>query len=131
MLSTTAGPVVDLRDQPGVLRKRLREADHEIGFCYLIGHGLAESLVAKALEVARRFFALPQADKEAIAMVHSPHFRGCTPLRGELTRRAVDWREQIDIGPSTRTPATLIKIVRYPARAVTAQGDLISVTGVG
>ncbi|WP_375482617.1 isopenicillin N synthase family dioxygenase [uncultured Mycobacterium sp.] len=99
MLSTTALPVVDLRDDPDALRTRLREAAHEMGFCYLIGHGVAEPLVGEVLDVARRFFALPQAEKDAIAMVRSPHFRGYTRLGGELTHGAVDWREQIDIGP--------------------------------
>ncbi len=55
------------------------------------------------LGAARRFFLLPQADKDAIAMRRSPHFRGYTRLGGELTRGAPDWREQIDIGPE-RTP---------------------------
>ena len=32
-------------------------------------------------------------------MVNSPHFRGYTRLGGELTGGAVDWREQIDVGP--------------------------------
>ncbi|BBY06687.1 isopenicillin N synthase family dioxygenase [Mycobacterium noviomagense] len=187
VLSTTALPTVDLRDEPGVLRKRLRDAVHDLGFCYLIGHGVAQSLADEVLDVARSFFALPQADKDAIAMVNSPHFRGYTRLGGELTLGAVDWREQIDIGPErapvggpgkpeylwqqgpnqwparlpqlravmaewdgalsavarsllrhlaialgsppdvfdaafAKTPATLIKIVRYPARAATSQG---------
>jgi isopenicillin N synthase-like dioxygenase len=146
-----------------------------------------EELVARLLEVARRLFTLPQAAKDAIAMVLSPHFRGYTRLGGELTRGATDWREQIDIGPErppiggpgkldylwlqgpnqwpaalpelpgivaewdaalsgvartllrhwaaslgsppdvfddafAEAPATLIKIVRYPARAATPQG---------
>ena len=51
------------------------------------------------LATARRLFALPQAEKDAVAMVRSPHFRGYTRLGGELTRGEVDWREQIDIGP--------------------------------
>jgi len=51
------------------------------------------------LAAARRLFALPQADKDAVAMVRSRHFRGYTRLGGELTGGAVDWREQIDIGP--------------------------------
>lgn len=131
--------------------------------------------------------SLPQAAKDAVAMVNSPHFRGYTRLGGELTSGAVDWREQIDIGPErlpvpdpaepylrlqgpnqwpaglpelpevmaewdaalanvgrellrhlaialgspedvfdeafADTPATLIKIVRYPARAEGPQGS--------
>jgi isopenicillin N synthase-like dioxygenase len=183
----TALPVVDLRAGAGPLRKRLREAAHEVGFFYLTGHGVPETLVGRVLEVARRLFELPQADKDGVAMVRSPHFRGYTRLGGELTLGEVDWREQIDIGPERSsiggsgkpdylwlqgpnqwpaglpelpgivdewdaamssvartllrhwaaalgsppdvfdsafadTPATLIKIIRYPARAATPQG---------
>jgi isopenicillin N synthase-like dioxygenase len=56
-------------------------------------------LTIRVLAAARRVFALPQAEKDAIAMVRSPHFRGYTRLGGELTLGLVDWREQIDIGP--------------------------------
>jgi isopenicillin N synthase-like dioxygenase len=183
----TALPVVDLRAAPGQLRDSLREAAHGVGFFYLTGHEVPAVLSGKVLEAARRLFALPPADKDAIAMVRSPHFRGYTRLGGELTRGEVDWREQIDIGPQrppiagpgkpdylwlqgpnqwpaalpelpgiidewdaalsgvartllghwaaalgappdvfdsafAGTPATLIKVIRYPARAATAQG---------
>jgi isopenicillin N synthase-like dioxygenase len=90
---------VDLRHPAGQLRTRLREVAHEVGFFYLTGHQVPESLTQRVLAVARRLFALPQANKDAVAMVRSPHFRGYTRLGGELTRGEVDWREQIDIGP--------------------------------
>jgi isopenicillin N synthase-like dioxygenase len=95
----TALPIVDLRDDPQALQRRLAQVAHEVGFFYLTGHGVPDDLIARVLDEARRFFALPQATKEAIAMVNSPHFRGYTRLGGELTAGAVDWREQIDIGP--------------------------------
>ena len=185
--SVTALPVVDLRADPAQLREHLREAAHEVGFFYLTGHDVPDALVDRVLEVARKLFELPQADKDAVAMVRSPHFRGYTRPGGELTRGEVDWREQIDIGPErasiggpgkpeylwlqgpnqwpatlpelpgivrewdgalssvartllrhwaaslgsppdvfdsafAETPATLIKIVRYPARAASPQG---------
>jgi isopenicillin N synthase-like dioxygenase len=185
--NVTALPVVDLREASSDLHGRLRAAAHDVGFFYLIGHEVPARLTQRMLEAARRFFALPQADKDAIAMVRSPHFRGYTRLGGELTRGEADWREQIDIGPERMpiggprkpdylwlqgpnqwpdalpelpaivadwdaalarvartlladwasalgsppdvfdaafagTPATLIKMVRYPARAVTTQG---------
>ena len=187
MPSVTALPVVDLQAAPSQLRDRLREAAHEVGFFYLTGHDVPAALSGRVLEAARGLFALPPADKDAIAMVRSPHFRGYTRLGGELTRGEVDWREQIDIGPQrppiggpgkpdylwlqgpnqwpaalpelpgiidewdaalsgvarallrhwaaslgsppdvfdaafAGTPATLIKVIRYPARAATAQG---------
>lgn len=95
----TPVPVVDLRDAPGRLRAGLREAGHRVGFFYLTGHGVPPELVTRVLGAARRLFELPQADKDSVAMVRSPHFRGYTRLGGELTRGEVDWREQIDIGP--------------------------------
>lgn len=95
----TAVPEVDLRADPDVLRDGLRDAAHRVGFFYLTGHGVPADLVDRVLDAARRFFRLPQADKDAVAMVRSPHFRGYTRLGGERTRGAVDWREQIDIGP--------------------------------
>ena len=185
--NVTVLPVVDLRADSGHLRERLREAAHEVGFFYLTGHDVPDELSRRVLEAARRLFELPQADKDAVAMVRSPHFRGYTRLGGELTRGEVDWREQIDIGPErppiggpgkpdylwlqgpnqwpaalpelpgiidewdaalsgvartllrhwaaslgsppdvfdssfAETPATLIKVVRYPARSASSQG---------
>ncbi|OBB96120.1 isopenicillin N synthase family oxygenase [Mycobacterium sp. 852002-40037_SCH5390672] len=95
----TALPEVDLRADPTRLREGLREAAHDVGFFYLTGHGVPGELVARVLDAGRRLFELPQPDKEAVAMVRSPHFRGYTRLGGELTRGEVDWREQIDVGP--------------------------------
>jgi isopenicillin N synthase-like dioxygenase len=46
---------------------------------------------------ARAFFALPEAEKLAVEMIHSPHFRGYTRAGREITRGAPDWREQFDI----------------------------------
>ncbi len=97
--SVTALPIVDLQAGSDRLRSGLRQAAHEVGFFYLVGHEVPASLVDRVLDVGRRLFALPQAGKDAIAMVGSPHFRGYTRMGGELTRGEVDWREQIDIGP--------------------------------
>src|ERR1700758_2520390 len=99
----TALPVVDLRAESSQLGQGLREAAHEVGFFYLTGHEVPQQLADRLLEAARRLFELPDADKDAVAMVRSPHFRGYTRLGGELTGGEVDWREQIDIGPE-RSP---------------------------
>jgi isopenicillin N synthase-like dioxygenase len=99
----TTLPVVDLRDDADALRDRLRAVGHGVGFLYLTGHGVPDELTDRLLTAARALFALPQADKDAVAMVNSPHFRGYTRLGGELTGGVVDWREQIDVGPQ-RTP---------------------------
>lgn len=80
----------------------LRAAAHDVGFFYLTGHGVEPALLGDLVEFSRRFFALPAAEKLAIEMVNSPHFRGYNRVAWELTRGAPDWREQIDIGAERR-----------------------------
>jgi isopenicillin N synthase-like dioxygenase len=46
-----------------------------------------------AITLAREFFALPIADKRALAIEGSPHFRGYSEMRNER-----DWREQMHFG---------------------------------
>jgi isopenicillin N synthase-like dioxygenase len=80
------------------LLAHLRRAAREVGFFYLTGHGIAAAQNDGLLAIARRFFALPDAEKQAVEMIHSPHFRGYTRAGRELTRGRPDWREQFDIG---------------------------------
>ncbi|USQ78683.1 isopenicillin N synthase family oxygenase [Ornithinimicrobium faecis] len=97
-------PVLDLSlaNDPATaaqFREQLREATHDYGFFYLVGHGIDPSLTSEIISVSREFFALPEADKLEIENVLSPHYRGYTRVGGERTQGKVDWREQIDIGP--------------------------------
>jgi isopenicillin N synthase-like dioxygenase len=75
----------------------LRQTAREIGFFYVIGHGVPETLTSAVLCASRRFFALPEAEKLKVEMVHSPHFRGYNRPGWELTRGRPDWREQFDL----------------------------------
>ena len=85
-------PTLDLRrfdaggaERPRFLNKLLMAA-RNVGFFYLVGHGIENSLIRDVLSVSRRFFALPEKDKLAIEMVNSPHFRGYN--RAGLPRQA-------------------------------------------
>lgn len=96
-------PVLDMAlldsDEAGArgFREAVRSATHEVGFFYLVGHGIPDDVTAHTFAQAKQFFALPLADKQRVEMLHSPHFRGYTRTGGELTQGQVDWREQIDI----------------------------------
>ncbi|RDV44969.1 isopenicillin N synthase family oxygenase [Leifsonia sp. ku-ls] len=102
-------PVLDISEldrgdaAASAFRDKLRQVTHDVGFFYLVGHGIPQELIDEVLDVSRRFFALPEADKLAIENVHSPQFRGYTRTGEELTNGAVDWREQIDIGEERET----------------------------
>jgi isopenicillin N synthase-like dioxygenase len=84
----------------------LGTAAREAGFFYLIGHGIEQPKADRVTALAHRFFALPEADKLAVEMVNSPHFRGYNRAASELTRGRPDWREQIDIG-AERSPLAI------------------------
>lgn len=106
-------PVLDLstyRDDPAspVARafvEQLRDVVHEIGFLYLVGHGVSDELNGRVHEVARAFFALPEAERLEIHNVRSPQFRGYTSLGNEYTNGQSDLRDQIDIGLELPPPA--------------------------
>jgi isopenicillin N synthase-like dioxygenase len=97
-------PQLDLRrfdagpEERGQFLTQLRTAAHDVGFFYLDGHGVDAQLLRDLMKTSQEFFALPAADKLAIEMVNSPHFRGYNRVGAELTRGRPDWREQIDIG---------------------------------
>jgi isopenicillin N synthase-like dioxygenase len=100
----TALPVLDISRmnaggaERAAFLEDLRRTAHEIGFFYVSGHGISQSLITEMLTLSRRFFNLPDADKLAIEMINSRHFRGYTRVGMEITRGQRDWREQIDIG---------------------------------
>jgi isopenicillin N synthase-like dioxygenase len=101
----TTIPVLDLSlldrgaASADAFRAHLRTATHEVGFFSLIGHGIPDEIQADLHRVSRAFFDLSEADKLAIENIHSPQFLGYTRVGGERTEGAVDWREQIDLGP--------------------------------
>jgi isopenicillin N synthase-like dioxygenase len=104
MKGPLAIPVIDLdrfhngKTERAAFLAELRAAARQVGFFYLTGHGIEQGLLDDLMRSAREFFALPESDKLAVAMVNSPHFRGYTGLALERTRGLQDWREQIDIG---------------------------------
>ncbi|MGV3345839.1 isopenicillin N synthase family dioxygenase [Enterobacteriaceae bacterium LUAb1] len=88
---------------------RLKETAHDVGFFYLSEHGVAPLFLKKVRELTRKFFLLSAEEKQAVAMINSPHFRGYNQAGNERTNGRADWREQFDIGaerePYTLTPA--------------------------
>jgi isopenicillin N synthase-like dioxygenase len=98
--ATTVLPILDLRRfdaERAAFLDELRAVSHDIGFFYLTGHGI-DAANDEILRLARRFFALSEAEKLAVEMVQSPHFRGYNRAGAERTRGRADWREQFDIG---------------------------------
>lgn len=104
MTSLTSLPVLDFSQLLGDESQRrdflsqLSQSAREVGFFYLINHGVDQTLSAKVQQLSRQFFSLPDEEKQRVAMIHSPHFRGYNRAGSEITRNQPDWREQFDIG---------------------------------
>jgi isopenicillin N synthase-like dioxygenase len=106
-VSFTDIPIIDfapiLRDEPSgraQVATEIREACIEIGFFYLINHGVPTEIRARAFGAARRFFDLPPETKAEIHIAKSPHVRGYTPMREEsfdTANTAGDIKESFDM----------------------------------
>ncbi len=69
------------------------------GFFGITGHGVDAEFIASMDRNARAFFALPDADKDAVAMRHGGSaWRGWFPLGGELTSGTPDQKEGFYFG---------------------------------
>lgn len=98
-------PVIDIsRYTPdgldrGAFLADLRRAAHDVGFFYVVGHGVDEAVTDGLFAAAREFFSLPLERRLEIENVNSPHFRGYTRVGTEFTAGAADQRDQLDFGP--------------------------------
>jgi isopenicillin N synthase-like dioxygenase len=69
------------------------------GLFYVTGHRIASATLRDLEREARRFFALPEAEKAAIAMARGgAAWRGWFPLGGELTSGRPDGKEGLYFG---------------------------------
>ena len=73
------------------------KAFSEVGFCYAVGHGVPPALLARVFAAAERLFALPEAEKDRIAVERSPsRSRGFQRLGQNVTQGANDAHEGFD-----------------------------------
>ncbi|MCP3136994.1 isopenicillin N synthase family dioxygenase [Pyxidicoccus xibeiensis] len=79
--------------------RNIERACRDAGFFYVTGHGVSDAVVARLERESRRFFALPEAAKEALAMSRGGSaWRGWFPLGGELTSGRPDRKEGLYLG---------------------------------
>lgn len=82
-------PVVDvagLYGPPGeqaVVAQELRRVAGEVGFLYVIGHGVPEEDFQATLDYTKRFFALPLEEKMRVYIGNSTNHRGYVPVGEE------------------------------------------------
>lgn len=97
-------PVLDwslYEDDPEGVSARLGAACRDSGFFCLTGHGVPDDEITQVFAQARRFFALPEAEKAALDIAHTPHNRGWARMGSERLDESsgqVDRKEAFNIG---------------------------------
>ncbi|KAF9033531.1 hypothetical protein BJ165DRAFT_1567367 [Panaeolus papilionaceus] len=82
---------------------QLRHALINVGFLYLSNSPIPQADIDKVIHYIPLLFGLPQESKDAIRMRNSPHFLGYSKFGAELTKGAVDQREQFDFATQHET----------------------------
>src|SRR4051794_21019408 len=105
MVSVVTRPVIDVsplatgRGDVESVANRIRAACQGLGFFYVSDHGISKQLMLDLDRVARRFFALPEDRKRAIAIERGGRaWRGFFPVGRELTSGEPDRKEGIYFG---------------------------------
>lgn len=78
----------------------LGKACREVGFFYLIDHGMEASVREGAFEASRQFFDMPLADKQALSIKQSANNRGFVAMADEKLNpeAGADQKEAFNIG---------------------------------
>ncbi|MDN8618592.1 isopenicillin N synthase family dioxygenase [Variovorax ginsengisoli] len=86
-------PVFDLGPyllgEAGAMEKlgtELRYALENVGFYFIVNHGLDQALIDRTFAAARRFHDLPLEEKLALKL--NEHIRGYQPMKGAVTRHS-------------------------------------------
>jgi isopenicillin N synthase-like dioxygenase len=107
VVSAATLPVVDIAPMLGYAdpgaRERVAadigEACRAHGFFYIAGHGIDDALQSELRDASRMFFALPEAEKMRVQMLHGGRaWRGYFPVGGELTSGRPDLKEGLYFG---------------------------------
>lgn len=77
-------PLVDLAQPPSQVAAAIRTACVDTGFFYVANHSVPQEVLDAQFAVARAFFALPAAAKDAVNWRHSPCRRGYEGLATQV-----------------------------------------------
>ncbi|GAB7348743.1 hypothetical protein MBLNU459_g7477t1 [Dothideomycetes sp. NU459] len=94
-------PILDLSwasdpsKKPDLLRQ-LHDALFNIGFLYVVNHGVAPQVISNLTSRLSNLFDLPDTQKNALSKLNSAHFLGYSGFAEETTLGKQDLREQFD-----------------------------------
>ncbi|KAK1756771.1 hyoscyamine 6-dioxygenase [Echria macrotheca] len=134
----TSIPIVDLSladddSTKSQLLRQLRHALTEVGFLYIVNHGVPEAVIQKMVDALPNLFNLPTAAKVEVALHNSPHFLGYSADGSETTAGKTDRREQFEFATELTASWTdgkpLYERLRGPNQWPSAYPSLQTIVG--
>eukprot|EP01138_Halocafeteria_seosinensis_P011695 gb/GECG01011951.1/.p1 GENE.gb/GECG01011951.1/~~gb/GECG01011951.1/.p1 ORF type:complete len:177 (+),score=14.70 gb/GECG01011951.1/:1-531(+) len=92
LTGTSSGGESYTSQQKQCTAEEIGRACDEVGFFYVMGHGVDPNLLKTLFQQGRDFFAKPVEYKDGISMHNSNVFRGYFRLGDELTNKKPDWK---------------------------------------
>ncbi len=93
------GPLVGAGGDRAEVARQIDRACREVGFFYVVHHGVSAALIDRLGALGREFFRLPLDVKMQIGMERGGRaWRGYFPVGGELTSGRPDWKEGLYFG---------------------------------
>lgn len=101
-------PILDLSlaEDPSKKPQLLKELKHillNVGFLYVKNHSVPKDVVNKLVNAIPSLFALPDEEKNSIALEKSPHFLGYSGMGSETTAQVSDQREQFEFATELKS----------------------------
>ncbi|KAI9155708.1 2-oxoglutarate-dependent dioxygenase-like protein [Paramyrothecium foliicola] len=87
--------VGNVKTEAGLLLQ-LRSAITDVGFLYIVNHGVPTQIITDLKDALPRLFALSSEAKDKVALANSPHFLGYSGDASETTAGLLDRREQFE-----------------------------------
>ena len=87
MAGTSSIPIIDLADAPERAARELQGALTDVGFYYIVNHGVPKDLVRDTYAEVARFHALPLEHKMRVRI--DRHNVGYLPMKGDTLRTSV------------------------------------------
>ena len=83
----------------------LRHAITDVGFLYVVNHGVPEAAISDIVDALPKLFSLSEDAKEMVALHNSPHFLGYSATGSETTAGKPDRREQFEFATELEAPS--------------------------
>jgi isopenicillin N synthase-like dioxygenase/RNA:NAD 2'-phosphotransferase (TPT1/KptA family) len=77
-------PIINLEEDEATIVKKMKYACEVVGFMQVVGHGVPEELQIRQLELQKRFFQLPEAQKKVLST------GAACPVRGHFGKGGED-----------------------------------------